>query len=171
MTKFESISSYVSEMLSLYKAAALERARLRCLIPWIRRPFEPLFEHIRCKLGISEDDYMEAAPCDSSICSKSEFEGRDITMSKPIPSMVLMQLSIETIDDCFEDMTKLLYGARVLITNVDDGNCEDPRFKEQCEQLFKEDRVLMEADCSSPRYEDIFLPRSYYDNYILFEVL
>ena len=92
-------------------------------------------------------------------------------MSKPIPSMILMQLSIETIDDCFEDMTKLLYGARVLMTNVDDGSCEDPRFKEQCEQLFKEDKVLMEADCSSPRYEDIFLPRSYYDNYILFEVL
>mgnify|MGYP001271307234 CR=1 FL=1 len=98
---------------------------------------------------------MEAAPCDSSICSKSEFEGRDITMSKPIPSMVLMQLSIETIDDCFEDMTKLVYGSRVLVKALDDESCDDPRFSDMCQELLKDDKVIMEDSCKSSRYSSI----------------
>ena len=140
-------------MASMYKAAAVDKARLSCLIPILRRPFEPILEHFRCKLGISEDPYMEAPPCDPTICSKSEIEDREITMTKPIPTMVLMNISVETIDDCFQDMTKLQYGARVLIKVADDESCDDPRFSDMCENLLKEDKVIMEDTCSSTRYK------------------
>ena len=139
----------------MYKAAAVDKARLSCLIPTLRRPFEPILEHFRCKLGISEDPYMEAPPCDPTICSSSEVEEREITMSKPIPSMVVMNVSIETIDDCFNDMTKLVYGSRVLIKAVDDESCEDPRYSDTCKELLEEDKVIMEDSCTSPRYEHI----------------
>ena len=96
---------------------------------------------------------MEAPPCDPTICSKSEIEDREITMTKPIPSMVLMNISVETIDDCFQDMTKLQYGARVLIKVADDESCDNPRFSDMCESLLKEDKVIMEDTCSSTRYK------------------
>ena len=73
-------------------------------------------------------------------------------MTKPIPSMVLMNISVQTKDDCFRDMTKLQYGSRVLIKIADDENCEDPRFSDLCEQLMKDDKVIMEDTCSSARY-------------------
>ena len=142
-------------MVSMYKAAAVDKARLSCLIPTLRRPFEPILEHFRCKLGIPEDAYMEAPPCDPTICTGSEVEEREITKSKPIPSMVLMNISVETIDDCFDDMTKLVYGSRVLIKAVDDESCDDPRFSDMCQELLKDDKVIMEDSCKSPRYETI----------------
>ena len=153
--RFTGIYSGITEMVSMYKAAAVDKARLSYLIPILRRPFEPILEHFRCKLGISEDPYMEAPPCDPTICSSSEVEEREITMTKPIPSMVLMNISVETIDDCFGDMTKLVYGSRVLIKSVDDESCEDPRFSDMCQELLKDDKVIMEDSCQSPRYEPI----------------
>jgi hypothetical protein len=63
--------------------------------------------------------------------------------------MILMNVSIETKDDCFEDMTKLKYGSRVLIKVADDESCEDPQFGGLCEQLMKEDKVIIEETCSS----------------------
>ena len=153
--RFTNIYSGITEMVSMYKAAAVDKARLSCLIPTLRRPFEPILEHFRCKLGISEDPYMEAPPCDPTICSSSEVEEREITMTKPIPSMVLMNISVETIDDCFNDMTKLVYGSRVLIKSVDDESCDDPRFSDMCQELLKDDKVIMEDSCQSPRYKPI----------------
>ena len=142
----------MTEKISLYKAEALDKARLSCLLPILRRPFEPILEHFRCKLGISEDEFMEAPPCDPTMCSPSEVEDREITMTKPIPNMILMNVSIETKDDCFQDMTKLKYGSRVLIKVADDESCEDPQFGGLCEQLMKEDKVIIEDTCSSARY-------------------
>ena len=153
--RFTNIYGGIIEMASMYKAAAVDKARLSCLIPTLRRPFEPILEHFRCKLGISEDPYMEAPPCDPTICSSSEVEEREITMEKSIPSMVLMNISVGTIDDCFNDMTKLVYGSRVLIKAVDDESCDDPRYSDTCKELLEEDRVIMEDSCTSPRYEHI----------------
>ena len=153
VTIISSIYSAALEKISLYKTAALDKARLSCFLPILIRPFEPILEHFRCKLGISEDPYMEAPPCDPAMCSTSEIEDREITMSKPIPSMVLMNVSVETIDDCFQDMQKLKYGARVLIKTTDDESCDDPRFSDTCQNLFEENKVIMEDTCASPRYE------------------
>ena len=102
---------------------------INCMIPKLGRPFEPILEHFRCKLGISEDEYMEVPPCDSTICSASEIEDRELTMNKPIPSMILMNISVETIDDFFQDMTKEQYGVKVLINVLDDDSCDDPRLQ------------------------------------------
>ena len=153
--QFTSTYAGIIGMVSMYKSAAVDKARLSCLIPTLRRPFEPILEHFRCKLGISENPYMEAPPCDPTICSSSEVEEREITMTKPIPSMVLMNISVETIDDCFNDMTKLVYGSRVLIKSVDDESCDDPRFSDMCQELLKKDKVIMEDSCKSPRYETV----------------
>ena len=142
-------------MVSMYKAAVVDKAQLSCLIPKIRRPFEPILEHFRCKLGIAQDEYMEAPPCNPTICSPSDVEEKEITNSKPIPSMLLMNMSVETIDDCFQDMTKLQYGARVLIKVADDESCEDPRYSDTCKELLEDDKVIMEDSCTSPRYEHI----------------
>ena len=100
------------------------------MIPKLGRPFEPILEHFRCKLGISEDEYMEVPPCDSTICSASEIEDRERTMTKPIPSMVLMNISMETIDDFFQDMTKVQYGVNAVINVLDGDSCDDPRLQE-----------------------------------------
>ena len=94
---------------------------------------------------------MEDPPCDPTICSKSEIEDREITMARPIPSMVLMNISVGTKDDCFQEMTKLQYGARILIKVADDENCGDPIFSEMCQKLFEDDKVIMEDTCSSAR--------------------
>ena len=143
--------STVPDMLSLYKSRAWEKLGLRCLIPRLRRPFEPIFEHIRCKLGISKDQYMEAPVCNRTICSTTALEDREITMSKPIPSMIDMSLAVQTIDDCFSEMTKLVFGARILIKIVDDQDCKDPRYENICNDLFQDNMVIDEEDCSSPR--------------------
>ena len=66
-----------------------------------------------------------------------------------------MNVSVETIDDCFQDMQKLRYGARVLIKTTDDESCDDPRFSDTCQNLFEENKVIMEDTCVSPRYEKI----------------
>ena len=142
-------------MISLYQAAAFDKLGLSCLFPTLSRPFEPLFNYLRCKLGLVQDQYMEAPGCNAKICTISELEEREITMSKPIPSLELMDMSVETIDDCFDDMNKLVYGVRVLMKNIDDDSCEDPRFGDICDQLYEEGKVLIEEDCVSPRYEDI----------------
>merc|ERR1719350_1314661 len=76
-------------------------------------------------------------------------------MSKPIPSMVLMNVSVETIDDCFQDMQKLRYGARVLIKTTDDESCDDPRFSDTCQNLFEENKVIMEDTCASPSCNEV----------------
>ena len=138
ITKFSNIFGYVIEIVSMYKAAAVDKARLSCIIPTLRRPFEPILDHFRCKLGISEDQYMEAAPCNISNCLKSEKEEREITLTKPIPSIALMNMSVETIDDCFNDMKKLEYGIRVLIKVADDESCDEPRFIGMCQRLLDE---------------------------------
>ena len=94
---------------------------------------------------------MEDPPCDQTICSASEIEDRQLSMIKPIPSMILMNISVETIDDFFQDMTKEQYGVKVLINVLDDDSCEDPRLHEICKSLFEENKVIMEEACSMPR--------------------
>ena len=54
-----------------------------------------------------------------------------------------------TYDDCFDDMRKITYGARVLAKLVDDVSCDDPRYEGMCEELIAQDRVLNEENCQS----------------------
>ena len=54
-----------------------------CLVPKITRPYEPMFRYLRCKLGIKDDEYMEAAQCNTVRCEESISEEKIITNSRP----------------------------------------------------------------------------------------
>ena len=152
ISPFIDLYAYARYRVNQYKAAALDKARLSCLIPTIRRPFEPIFEHLRCKLGLTEDEFMEAPPCSPSIClSTPHLETREITVSKPIPNMTPMNLNVQTIDDCFDNMSKLQFGARVLIKLVDD-SCDNPKFTDRCTRLFEDRKIVVQDDCSTLGY-------------------
>ena len=69
-------------------------------------------------------------PATQQFYSASEIEDREVTMNKTIPSMILMNISVETIDDFFQDMTKEQYGVKALINVLDDDSCDDPRLPE-----------------------------------------
>ena len=109
------------------------------MIPKLRWPLEPILEHVRCKLGISEDEYMEVSPCDPPFCSALEI----LQWPNRYPSGNNRRL--------FPRYDKLQYGARALIKVLDDESCEDPRLHEICKSLFEEDKVIMEEACSTPR--------------------
>ena len=143
--------SNVFIMVSLFKARIWESAGLACLIPKLRRPFEPFFDWFRCKLGLAEDEFMEAPPCNVTACDNPEIEEREITMGKGIPELEFMNLKVQTKDDCFPEMTKVVYGARVLAKSVDDSSCDDPKYGSLCQELFNEGRVIIEEDCTTPR--------------------
>ena len=64
--------------------------------------------------------------------------------------MRMMDLHVQSMSDCFEDMEELQYGARVLAKVVDDQSCSDPRFAQQCEDLMSQGRVVDEDSCSTP---------------------
>ena len=142
----------ITTLASLTKTKAFEDAGLACLLPKLRRPFEPILEHFRCKLGLVEDDFMEAPPCNPIICNKTETEEREITMGKDIPDMDLLKLKVQTKDECFPGMTKVVYGARVLVKSVDDLPCSDPKFDGVCQELFEKNQIIIEENCLSARY-------------------
>ena len=144
--------SNLSIMLSSYKSKVWEKLGLRCLFPRLRQPFEPILEHFRCELGISKDPYVEASSCNRTICRGDQVEVREITMSKPVPRMIDMNLAVQTIDDCFPGMRKLVYGARVLMKIIDDQYCGDSNYERMCTKLFEDKQVVVEEGCSTPRY-------------------
>ena len=57
---------------------------------------------------------------------------------------------ISTIDDCFSDMEKVVYGSRIRAKLVDDASCDDPKYEEECQNLMVNDRIVMEDDCETP---------------------
>ena len=131
------------------KMRMYDKLRISCLFPRIIHPFQPIFEYARCKLGLEDDGFMEAAKCDEMRCEES-VEEKTITRDLgPIP-MKMMDLEVETMADCFEEMREIKYGARVLAKIVDDVSCSDPRYAQECEELMKQDRIVDENKCSTP---------------------
>ena len=130
----------------------IRKLRLECLLPKILRPFEPILKYARCLLGLHEDDgFMEAPPCNASFCMDPATEDRPITRDRGFPNMDFMiEDQVSTMDDCFDDMEKVVYGSRVRATLVDDESCDDPKYKQMCDNLIEENRMLLEEDCESP---------------------
>ena len=122
------------------------------MIPKVMRPFESIFKYIRCLLGLNEDDnFMEAPPCKASSCTNPTLEEKLITRDRGFPNMDFMiEDQVSTMDDCFDDMEKVVYGSRVRATLVDDESCDDPKYKQICDNLIEENRMLFEEDCKSP---------------------
>ena len=134
------------------KARIVNKLGIACLFPKILRPFRPTFEYFRCKLGLEDDGFMETPGCDDSTCNDSELEDREITQDRGLPNLDFMRMEVATMDDCFGDMQKVTYGARVDAKIVDDVPCEDPNYQDICKDLEQENKIVMEDSCSSFGY-------------------
>ena len=133
------------------KTKMYDKVRLGCLFPKLIRPFEPIFEYIRCKLGLDEDEFLEAAQCNSIACEKS-LEDKIITNDRGPPPIRMMKLQAQTLSDCFDDIPKVRYGARVLAKIVQDKACDDPDNLSICQELINEGRVLDQEKCQNSEY-------------------
>lgn len=132
------------------KATFYERLGLSCLVPKLVRPWMPIFQYLQCKLGLHTDDFMEAPQCNSDRCVDPVIEDREITNDLGLPNLDNQMLEVSTIDDCFQDMRKIEYGARILVKVVDDASCDDPQYKDSCESVMEENRIISEEECELP---------------------
>ena len=151
--RWSTLLSSVSKRSSLIKAKAWQYVGLACLFPKLFRPFNPIFQQIRCKLGLKEDEFMEAPSYDTISCSDSNIEEKEITMEKEIPDLKTVNFQVRTYSDCFPDEAKVMFGARILIKLVDDLPCNDPKFESKCQELFEQQQVIFAEDCADPRLE------------------
>ena len=142
--KIEKLTTKISSI----KMQIVDKLRIGCLIPKLIRPFEPILKYIRCKLGLEEDEFMEAPQCHAMICEES-LEEQVITNDLGPPPMTMMNLEVQTMSDCFGDMKEIQYGARVLAKIVRDQSCDDPQYQEICKELMSEGRVLDEESCQN----------------------
>jgi hypothetical protein len=145
MKRIEKVQAKVGRI----KMRAYDKLNIACLVPKIIRPFEPLLLYIRCKLGLDEDEFMEAAACNEMQCEES-IEDKPITHDIGPAPMTMMNLGVQTMSDCFGEMREIMYGARVLSKIVNDKSCNDPRYQQECEELMTQDRVIMEDTCQTP---------------------
>ena len=136
---------------SLAKAKAWQDAGLGCAIPYLRRPFDPIFQYIRCKTGFDEG-FMEA-PTKCTVCNDPNEEDREITMDNGLPDLEEEMPEINTLSDCFTSMRKVTYGVRAVIKIIDDEDCSDPKNIKMCDDLEKEGRTISEDECTMPRYD------------------
>ena len=142
--KLETVKTKIGSI----KMRIYDRLRIGCLIPKLIRPFEPTFEYIRCKLGLEEEEFLEAAQCNSIACEKS-LEEKIITNDRGPSPMRRMNLQEQTLSDCFDDIPKVQYGARVLAKIVRDKSCDDPDYQQICQELMNEGRVLDQEKCQN----------------------
>ena len=79
-------------------------------------------------------------------------EYRPITRDRGLPNLDFMiDGEVSTMDDCFSDMEKVVYGSRVRAKIVDDSSCDDPKYEEECQKLMLQNRIVMEENCETPR--------------------
>ena len=101
-----------------------------------------------------ENGFMETPSCASVECNEPSIEDREITHDLGMPNPDFMvRGQVSTMDDCFEDMKKVTYAARVHAKIVDDVDCEDARYESICQELIDENRIVSEDDCQTPKYE------------------
>ena len=139
----------LEEKIGSLKMRFVDKLGIGCLAPKLIRPFETMFQYIRCKLGLEEDKFMEAAQCNAMRCEES-LEEQVITNSRPAP-MIMMNLDVQTMSDCFEEMREVTYGTRVLAKIVRDQPCDDPQYQEICQKQFSENRVIEEENCRTTK--------------------
>ena len=140
----------VQEKFSARKMAIYDQLRISCLLPRLLHPFQPIFSYVRCKLGLDDDGYMEAARCGEMRCQES-LEEKTITRDIGPAPMPMMDLKVKSMSDCFIDMREIKYGARVLVKIIDDEPCSNPEYSQQCEELISQDRIVEEDRCSTTR--------------------
>ena len=139
----------IQERFGRIKMRLVDKLGIGCLVPKLIHPFEPILSYVRCKLGLDEDEYMEAAPCNSMACEES-IEEKEITHDRGPPPMTMMNLDVQTMSDCFGEMRPVMYGARVLAKIVNDQSCEDPNNQQACQEAMDQGRIVEEDQCTTP---------------------
>ena len=100
---------------------------------------------------------MEIPSCNASACNNPIIEDQMITRDLGIPNLreTFMEDAV-TLDDCFDDMTKVQYGTRIHVKLVSDESCKDPKYASMCRTLIEENLVIMENTCRSPGYVNCY---------------
>ena len=94
---------------------------------------------------------METPACDLNACKEPSLEDREITRDRGLPNLDFMADGmVSTMDDCFADMEKITYGARVIAKLVDDKSCDAPEYESICQELLAQNRTIFEQDCRTP---------------------
>ena len=138
--------------IGLLKAQVFDVLGIHCLIPTLIKLYEPLLLEMRCLLGLDSDSTFKVPRCESSQCYQTENEVRGITRHLDIPSdLDITNLRVRTQADCFPKLQKIRYGTRILTKLVDDQSCEDVRYAALCDELLRQDRVIMTETCNSKR--------------------
>ena len=144
--------SKITSRISSLKSNILDELRLSCLFPRILRPFEPIFEYTRCKLGLNDDGFMETPPCNATLCREPSIQDRPITRDLGIPNFdFMMEGKVNTLDECFPNMDKIDYGARVIAKLVDDQSCDDPKYSSICQEAMQQNRTVLEEQCETSK--------------------
>ena len=114
--------------------------------------FEPVMKHIKCKLGLDEDGFMETPSCQENSCLEPNVQDRPITRDMGIPNFdVMTEGKVSTLDECFPDMEKIEYGARVIAKLVDDQSCDDARYSSICQEALQENRTVSVESCHTQK--------------------
>ena len=146
---FKKLVSPISNL----KSRVYQKLKLDCLFPKLLRPYQPMFKYFRCKLGLSDDEFMQTPPCSVSMCLNPNITEEEITRDLGLQNLDFMiDDQVSTMDDCFSDMSKVLYGARVRAKLVDDESCDDPRYQQICQELIEQNRMLVKESCENSRY-------------------
>ena len=144
--------SRIASKISTIKSNISERLRLTCLLPKIFRPFMPILEYTRCKLGLNEDGFMKTPPCQENSCVEPNVQDRPISRDMGIPNFdVMTEGKVSTLDECFPDMEKIEYGARVIAKLVDDQSCDDARYSSICQEALQENRTVSVESCQTQK--------------------
>ena len=118
----------------------------RLLYPW-----QPILDYARCKLGLKDEGFMEAPVCNITLCSEADIEEREIAIDNGMRNLDTSTLDVNTMDDCFNNLEKVTYGVRVLAKLVDDVDCDNPEFKEACDEEIANQRIIEEEGCELPK--------------------
>merc|ERR1739844_791650 len=78
-------------------------------------------------------------------------QDRPINRDRGIPNFdFMMEGRVSTLDDCFPEMEKITYGARVVAKLVDDQSCDVPKYSAICEEMLQKNRTIFEGSWQSP---------------------
>lgn len=150
--------SNIQSKISDLKSNLFRKLGLSCLIPTLLRPFMPILSYTKCKLGLNDDGFMKTPPCNTSLCVNPIIEERMITRDLGVPNLdEMIEGEVATLDDCFDDMEKVEYGARVYAKLVDDVSCDDPRYVSICQKQIDQNRIVIENKCQSIKYVNTYL--------------
>ena len=155
LNRISKITDGITKLQSTFsdlKSRIFQKLGLMCLIPTLMRPFDPLAKKLKCKLGLNDDGFMNNPPCNISLCLNPKIEDTFIEMDRGLPNLDFMiEDMITTMDQCFDDMEKVTYGARVLAKLIDDESCDNPKYINICQDAVSENRIVFEDRCKTPR--------------------